>query len=58
MEVPLLPLALALVRDLAAPGVRLNLDVPEGAVVLCKPDHVQSILENIARNACEAIEET
>jgi predicted ATPase/signal transduction histidine kinase len=52
--VPVRPIVEALARDLAAPGLRFEVNVPPGVAVPCKPDHLRSILENLVRNACEA----
>lgn len=56
-SVPLLPLIEAIARDLAAPGVHFEIDVPADVAIPCKPEHLRSILENVARNACEAVAE-
>lgn len=53
--VMLRPALEALARDLAAPGVRIEVDVPPDAAIRCKPEHLRSILENVVRNACDAV---
>ncbi len=49
------PIVLTLARDLSVPDLPVVADIPANAAVHVKPEHLRSILENIARNACEAI---
>lgn len=55
--VPLRPAVEALAHDLATPGVHFEIDVPADMAVRGKPEHLRSILENVLRNARDAVAE-
>ncbi len=57
VSVRLRPVAEALALDLGSSGVRFELEVPADVAVRGKPEHVRSILENLVRNACDAVAE-